>query len=131
MGKKLRIDIDLEEIESILGAIFGTDNVTIADEESEDEAEETPAPKKGKGKKAAEPEESEDEAEETDDEAEAEESEGPTREEVIDAVKAYVGKNKKGEREKAVALLKKKFGTGNVQKLDEEHFAAVIKLFTK
>lgn len=75
-------------------------------------------------------EESDDE--ESDDEEETDEnSEGPTREDVIDAIKAYVGKNKKGEREKAVALLKKRFGTGNVQKLEEEHFNAAIKLFSK
>ena len=77
-------------------------------------------------------EKSDEEETESDDEEETDEnSEGPTREDVIDAIKAYVGKNKKGEREKAVALLKKKFGTGNVQKLEEEHFEAAIKLFSK
>ena len=62
---------------------------------------------------------------------EEEEESDVSLEDVIDAIKAFVGKNKKGEREKAIALLKKKFATGNVNKLDSKHYSAAIKLFSK
>lgn len=52
-------------------------------------------------------------------------------EDVIDAIKTYVGKNKNGEKDKAVALLKKKFKTGNVNKLESKDYAAAIALFSK
>jgi hypothetical protein len=100
-------------------------------------------PKKEKPKKEnPAPEPVEDEADLSDEEPETEEEtveEEPIEEteagdvsleSVIDAIKTYVGKNKKGERDKAIALLKKNFKTGNVNKLDEKHYAAAIELFT-
>lgn len=136
MGKRTITPAQLDEFLEILNLQVADDN----EGESDDE-EQAPPPKKAKGKKE-EPEDVDDQDDDSgdedgddsdsSDEAESDDDAGgPTREDVIDAIKAYVGKNKKGEREKAVAILKKHFGTGNVQKLDEEHFAKAIKLFSK
>lgn len=81
-------------------------------------------------------EEEEDDTEETEEETDegSDEEEGDEKkslEEVIDAIKTFVDKNKNGEKDKAIALLKKKFKTGNVNKLEPEQYAEAIKLFSK
>lgn len=127
MGKRTITQAQADELLDILGLQVADD-----DEGESDDAEETESPKK-RGKKAAEADDESDDADdEGTDEDESDDSEdGPSLEEVIDAIREYVGKNKKGEREKAIALLKKNFKVGNVQKLDPDDFAKAIKLFSK
>jgi hypothetical protein len=135
-----------EEARELLEKIYG------AEGDSDEAEDEKPAKgKKGKGKSKPDSEDDGDDGSgddsgsddsddsdqdsgddgDSDDDGDSEGDDGPSLDDVIDTLKAYVGKNKKGEREKAVALLKKKFGVGNVNKLDEKHFAAAIKLFSK
>lgn len=70
---------------------------------------------------------SNDEVEETEEETEVEEeSDGPTKEDVREALSAFASK-KKGNDAKALAVLNK-FGVNHLNKLKEKDYAKVIKL---
>lgn len=142
-----------KELQAALAKLVGLISKLIErelDKGGDDDTEEPapapkPSPRPVKGSKKEEAEEDADEdgddgdsddADESEEDVESEDeddadSDGPSLEDVIDTLKNYVGKNKNGEREKAVKLLKKKFGVANVNKLDSEHYAAAIKMFKK
>lgn len=98
------------------------------------EGADTPSEKPPKNKKPAEDEiddEIEEIEDEIDDDEEEEPAEEPTLEDVITTIKNFVGKNKKGERDKVLKTLQKKWGVKNVNKLDPNDYADVIAEFSK
>lgn len=120
---------------AFVNAITALVNLELIQEASAAKGKKQPAPKVEEesfdetADVDADEETSDESTDESSDEEEGEEEK--SLEDVIDAIKNYVGKNKNGEKDKAVALLKKKFKTGNVNKLESKDYAAAIALFSK
>lgn len=97
------------------------------------EGADTPSEKPPKNKKPAEiDDEIDEEIDEIEDEINEEEpAEELLLEDVITTIKNFVGKNKKGERDKVLKTLQKKWGVKNVNKLDPNDYADVIAEFSK
>jgi len=95
--------------------------------------EKPPEVKPPKNEKPAEiDDEIDEEIEEIEDEINEEEpAEELLLEDVITTIKNFVGKNKKGERDKVLKTLQKKWGVKNVNKLDPNDYADVIAEFSK